>query len=262
MKALDFHTHLAESGVWHYRDLRADPATLMADLDAAEVELAVLLPIAGRDREDWALRTAQLSGGRILSFLPVAPLGETPQERLHKIRGADARGLKLHPRLQELRLTDPRVVSFFQQLEKDFRGVLLIDCFFTDDEPGRNIEDVASFVEAVSGMTLVLAHCGAFAFQAIVPLAEKHPHVRVDTSFTLNFFRKHGKEDLIDELGRRLADLPAEKVLFGSDFPEFSVAESRRLLEEVMEKAGFSREERWRVLGDNARRLLWESPDA
>ncbi|HSR67497.1 MAG TPA: amidohydrolase family protein [Acidobacteriota bacterium] len=262
MKALDFHTHLAESGIWHYKDLPADPSSLIADLDAADVELAVLLPIAGRDCEEWALRTAQLSGGRILSFLPVDPLGETPQERLHRIRGADARGLKLHPRLQELRLSDPRVVSFFQQLEQEFRGVLLIDCFFTDDEPARHIQDVASFVEAVSGMTLVLAHCGAFAFRQILPLAERFKHVRVDTSFTLNLFRKHGKKDLIDELGRRLADLPAEKVLFGSDFPEYSVAESRRLLEEVMEGAGFSREERWRVLGDNARRLLWESPDA
>lgn len=262
MKALDFHTHLAEGGVWHYKDLPADASTLIADLDAADVELAVLLPIAGRDREEWALRTAQLSGGRILSFLPVDPLRETPRERLEKIRGADARGLKLHPRLQELRLGDPRVVSFFQQLERDFSGVLLIDCFFTDHEPRRHIEEVASFVEAVSGMTLVLAHCGAFAFEEILPLAEKFEHVRVDTSFTLNLFRKHGKERLIEELGLRLADLPTEKVLFGSDFPEYSVRESRLLLEEVMDSAGFSREERWRILGDNARRLLWESPHA
>ncbi|HSR50233.1 MAG TPA: amidohydrolase family protein [Acidobacteriota bacterium] len=262
MKALDFHTHLAEGGRWFYRDLPADAETLIADLDAADAELAVLLPIAGRDREEWALKTAELSAGRILSFLPVDPLGETPSQRLEKIRGADARGLKLHPRLQELRLSDPKVVTFFQQLARSFHGVLLIDCFFTDHEPAEHVEEVASFVEQVEGMTLVLAHCGAFAFQEIVPLAKKYEHVRVDTSFTFNLFRKHGKTDLIRGLGARLADLPAEKILFGSDFPECPVADSRQLLEAVMEEAGFSQADRWRILGDNARRLLWEDSHA
>ena len=259
---IDFHTHLTESGVWHFKQVRADISTLCADLDSARAESAILLPIAGMDREAWALETAARSGGRLVTFLPVDPLIETPSQRLCRINALRAPGLKLHPRLQQLTLDDPRVLSFFRDLGQSYAGVLLVDCFLSDSDPERRIQEVEVFVEQVRGMRIVLAHCGGFRFQRIVPLVNEYQHVFVDTSMTLHVFRRHGKADLTRALASLLTELPSTRILFGSDFPECRVPDAVKLTEDVLAAGGFSDMSLRNVFHENAERLLQEGFDA
>lgn len=256
--AIDAHVHLSESGLWGPRELAADPATLLRQMDEAEIDSAVLLPIFGRDNEDWAAETASASQGRIKAFVPVSPLTESPAARLQRIRRHDAKGMKLHPRFQGLSLGDQRVISFFQELQEEFSGALLIDCFLTDQDPQSRIEEVAEFVEQVDGLKLILAHSGAFRFERIVPLASRHPHVWVDTSFTFNVFLKHSKHSHMNRLASMLRETGPDKVIFGSDFPECPIADSRQLMQRCLREAGFSASDLNQVLDANILSILGE----
>jgi uncharacterized protein len=79
-------------------------------------------------------------------------------------------------------------------------------------------DPVAELLRRHPRLALVIAHMGAPEYADFLALAERHDHVRLDTTMAFtDFFEEMGGAYPRDLLPR-LADL-GDKVLLGSDFP-------------------------------------------
>lgn len=252
---IDSHVHLSPTGKWPYKSLDASERRLYRELNEADVGHAFLLPVPTLQSNDWARAVADKSSGRLRAFHAIDPLQDSPDDLARKAREQGTVGFKFHPRIQGLAVDDRRILDFFTTLADNCRALVIVDAFFSDedDDPAPAI---SRFLDAAEGLKTVLAHSGGFHFSSVAPLAER-PDVYLDTSYAPNVFVKHGRQDLLDDLGEAWRSVGPEKILFGSDFPECSVPHSLKVVVSILQ-CTLSDPEARLVFEGNAQRLLRE----
>lgn len=236
---IDFHVHVFRSG--HYRVSqaqamveRANPALLAtwddddegfppqrleAELDAAGLESAIVLPqetpgVGINAPSEHVLEYCRGSR-RLIPFASVNPLSEVDAvARLQRLAEAGARGLKLYPSYQFFYPNDQRLYPLYDFAAQHRWPVM----FHTGSSifPGSrlkyalpvHIDDVAVDFPA---LRLVLAHAGRPAWtDEAVTLARIHANVFLD----LSGLPPHNLLRYIPDLKRL-----AQKCVFGSDWP-------------------------------------------
>lgn len=274
---IDFHTHVFPPEICAQREeyLRRDPTfralysdprarmgagpDLLKSMDAAGIDASVVLSFAWRDGEarrrtnDYILEQAAKSSGRLIPFCMIDPSSPDAAAEVERCVGAGARGLgELRPDDQGYDLSPGGPADVLVSAAAEHGLVIL----FHVSEPvgheypgkkGLSLESFYRFVERATHASVVGAHwAGGLPFYALMP--------RTRTNFVNVYFDSAGTGLLYEaSVYRHAVDIAgAERVLFGSDFPFFSQARSRR----EVEAARLSEEEKRLVLGENARRLL------
>jgi predicted TIM-barrel fold metal-dependent hydrolase len=246
-----------------YGDPRAKLATadeLLHSMDAAEVDVSVVLGFAWRDlatcraHNDYLLEAAAASGGRIIAFctLPLGEGAETVAAEARRCLRAGARGFgELRPENQGAAL-DGGVGEVLAAVAAENAAVLL----FHVSEPvghaypgkgGFALSAFVDFVQRYPAVKTVGAHWGGgLPFYALMPevggaLANCHVDTAASSLLYDAGIYAHGT-----------ALLGSEHVLFGSDFPLLSQKRCR----ERIEASGLDAGTKAAVLGENARKLL------
>jgi len=152
---------------------------------------------------DRTLAFAERSEGRLITFVRL-DLTETPIEEATRCLDAGARGIKLHPRAQRFDAADERLAPVFA-LAEERRVPILI-------HGGRGLPPIAAglarLVEANPDVVLIIAHAGIADLAHLSVAMAGRRNVLFDTS-------TWSAIDLLD-LYRRV---PAEQVVYASDFP-------------------------------------------
>jgi len=152
---------------------------------------------------DRTLAFAERSEGRLIPFVRL-DLNETPIEEATRCLDAGARGIKLHPRAQRFDAADERLAPVFA-LAEERRVPILI-------HGGRGLPPIAAglarLVEANPDVVLIIAHAGIADLAHLSVAMAGRRNVLFDTS-------TWSAIDLLD-LYRRV---PAEQVVYASDFP-------------------------------------------
>jgi predicted TIM-barrel fold metal-dependent hydrolase len=247
---IDAHVHV---GAWDHADFlgrATDLPTTLAELGGAGVDGAALLPTDRRDNQGLldAARAARAGGHRgAMWFLPwVAPLGaggEADLAWLEANRAAIA-GVKFHPSLSRVRITDPGFAPFLELCAR-WNLVALVHC-------GR-WQEMASYRFAVEAAArypaarFLLAHAGGDTPPLATAAADAVLAARLENAwFEISGLREHWV------LARNVARLGAGRYLLGSDFnlahPAMYVGQIRALRLPEADTA--------RLLGDNARLVL------
>jgi predicted TIM-barrel fold metal-dependent hydrolase len=205
--ALDAHTHLGldEDG------MTLDLATLLEQMDAADVEHAFTFPLHDPERHpayrlpnDRVLAWAGESGGRLIPFCRLDP-GDDPINEAERCLAAGARGIKLHPRAQAFDMVHSGVVDIFALAEQAQVPILI--------HAGRGLPatfgpELVEIAQRHPGASLILAHLGVVDQGALVNGLRDHPGVVYDTSWF----------NPIDAYAL-LSRVSAERLVFGSDPP-------------------------------------------
>lgn len=213
---------------WQYGGLEATRRML----DETEIDLAVSLPVLPNTSFEEALAASKLEP-RLIPFtsadftLPV----EAMTEKLRRDIAWGAKGLKLHPILQNVPLTDERTyaaVEVFGQLGLPVTAHCGINDYYKPGSPYQGVapkeygelrymlELIAQYPEYV----LIPAHAGGdcgWEYEELASEVRRHgwQNVYTDTSF------KNAK------VMRELVELFGEdKILFASDYPFDGVATS------------------------------------
>lgn len=227
-------------------------------LDHDGVDKAVLCQIATKPAQfDILLRTAcAIRDGelgaraqrKIIPFPSVHPKDPALFAHLDRIAAEGFRGIKLHPYYQDFCLDDPTVRPMFEKIA-DLGLVVECHCGYDIGYPDRSDacgpKEIATLLRNVRNLTFIAAHLGGCAGHP--------PHATdelldlgcfIDTSaLARNWFR--------DEEMRLLRSWPTERILFATDFPWTSYAESIRWVKSIRDPAD------WEALfSGNARRLL------
>ena len=119
--------------------------------------------------------------------------------------------------------------------------------------PGRhtNVEAMRAVLDPFPGLRFVVAHMGAFEYEAYLELAERLEHVYLDTTMVFTDFDM-GRV-FPEALVPRLSAL-REKILFGSDFPNIPYPFEHAV--EGLVRLGLGDDWLRAVLHDNALRVL------
>ncbi len=265
---IDFHTHIFGPDVRDRRDdyarrdptfaeMYADPQAkitiaddLLAAMDAAGVDVCVARGFAWSDADDIArhndylLECAARSDGCIIAFTTINMASAAAEAEIARCAQAGARGLgELRPDNQGWQLGGAEGERLAAAAGE--HGLILL-LHVTEDGgheyPGKRGCSPAAFREFArrhADLALVGAHLGGDAYRGADP-----PAAYVDTAAQPFLYKG-------SEAGAALAAVPADRLLFGSDYPLIS---QERALDEL--RAAVAGERLDRALQGNAEALL------
>jgi predicted TIM-barrel fold metal-dependent hydrolase len=256
---VDCHTHLFEAGRGGPFGLPASASDLVRHMDEQQVDVSLVLPLAGIAGNEFVHRQCAASSGRLVGLYNpdfTAP-GETIRKMENFFDQYSPRGLKVHPRYQGVTVKDTVVTEVFHWAqERDV--VILIDVFLHGpslDNPDLHPIAYHGVAQRMPSLKMILAHAGGYKLMEGFIVAKSNPNVYLDVSFTPAYFQGSSVADDCGFLCRRL---PAGRVLYGSDFPYVPFAESMEHARRFMTGAGeLLRNEFW---GDSAAALFGFAP--
>lgn len=249
---IDFHTHVREG--------KGDPDDFIAALDENGIDMAVVAPITpgsdalGFSTNEFVYELRQRYPTRIINFACVVPYEpDAPRELEHAVREYGAKGLKLHPPLQNFSLLDPRIAPTIRTaVELDIPILIHTGPIFSQNARMRlgDAIDVDDLAIAFPELKIVIAHGNPLGPDPVI--AAKHPNVYMDT--TMVFARL---AELMPSLGSATIRWmrSSDKLIYGSDG-------NPRQTERIGYNIGAVRamdvdeEVKAKVLGGNAARLL------
>ena len=275
---IDFHTHvfpprlMEERGAYSKRDatlaaLFADPDAPMATaedlisaMDEDGVDAAVIMGVGwtdidiAREANDYLLESAARYSGRLVPFCSVNPAwGEDALSEIDRCAASGARGVgELHPDTQGFKLGDSSLMDPFMECVKSRNMVVLTH----SSEPvghvypgkGTVTPDVLmEFIERYPDVAIVCSHWGGgLPFYSLMPEVKRALSNAYFDSAASPFLYRASIYSVMSRMAR------PGSILFGSDFPLLKPA---RLMRHIR-AADISEEEKERILGGNAQRLL------
>jgi predicted TIM-barrel fold metal-dependent hydrolase len=243
----DAHTHLGDD----IDGMRGDYDELTAVLDRYGFAGAFVFCLDEPDREpafcvpnDRTLAYASRSGGKLLPFVRL-DLTTAPLQEARRALDLGARGIKLHPRAQAFALDDERLGPIFELAVERSVPILI--------HGGRGLPPIAEHLEALvrrnEGVRLIVAHAGIADMAGLAGRLGGIPGVLFDTSVWSAL-------DLLD----LFRQVPAEQVVYASDYPYGRQPNSLLLALRAARLAGFDDGQLRNMLGETARRIAQNEP--
>ena len=199
----------------------------IADMKAAGVDRAVMCPVATRpEQADVIVRRAcEIRDGvhgedaarMIVPFASLHPSDPCLLRHIDQIVAAGLKGVKLHPYYQRFSLRDPLVAPFLASI-RDAGLVVVCHCGLDPGYLSEAIEcgpaQIATLLDNVPGLAprFVAAHLGGFSG------APAHAVDSLLDSGCLFDTAVLASEQTKPEPRRLMANLPADRLLFGSDY--------------------------------------------
>jgi predicted TIM-barrel fold metal-dependent hydrolase len=242
--AFDAHVHLFPDrvfeAIWRWFDRHAWPIRyrlrseqVIEFLASRGVTRMLGLSYAHRPGMAESLNAYVLALARrykeVLPFATVLPGEDGAREIVRRAIGEGARGVKLHCHVQKLAPDDPRVLTICEELEGTGRPLVM----HAGREPssaayGMDVRALCSaarveqLLARFPGLLLVVPHLGADEFDDYESLLARFPNLFLDTTMVVaDFFPGPSPMEFV----RRHAD----RVMYGSDFPNIPYAWDREL---------------------------------
>jgi hypothetical protein len=275
---IDFHTHVVPSGIKErradyagrdacfsllYAEPKAKLATaeeVIASMDEHGIDKSVILNLGWVSHElcvetnDYILEAIARYPERLIGFCVIQPLaGDKALKELERCARNGVKGIgEMRPDVQDFDLKDSSVMRPVIETAVKHNLIFLTHA----SEPvghqyfGKgNItpEAIYPFILNFPDLKVVCAHWGGgLPFYALMPeVAEALSNVYFDTAATPFLYKP--------QIFKQIADIAgSDKILFGSDYPLLS---PKRIIDQL-ESTGLKQEDKAKILGGNAQRLL------
>ncbi len=236
----------------------ATTAGLAASSRAAGLDVSLVLPIATTPKpsptlNNFAAQVDKLPGLR--SFGSVHPLSPGASAEVERIRSLGLRGIKLHPEYQGCYVDEAPTVEVVRTAAS--LGLWVI--FHAGADIGMpppihcTPERVIRLRKAVPDAKIILAHLGGYLLWDDVGPALPAMDVWLDTSYCLP-----NHPERRERFARLIREAGPGRVLFGTDSPWAGQAEALGYTRAFLADYGFSAEEQAAILGENARKILFD----
>ena len=246
----------------------ANRQKMIADMDAASVDKAVLLGWYWQNREtcslqnQWHTEWIREDPDRFIAFAAFNPTGNNEcMDELQRAKDAGFRGIgEMLPAIQGFSMRDPRWLKAVEfAIDSDWPVNFHVSELVGRPLPDRvptPFEDFQWLVETYPELKVILAHWGG-----LLPFHELNPHVR--KAFANVWYDVAASPLLYDSrVFRTIADtVGAEKILYGSDYPLLLYPSHQtepdfiRFIEEIR-LSELTIKEKKTILGDNFTHLI------
>lgn len=274
---IDFHTHVVPPAIKErreeylhdacfsslYSQPKAKLATvdeLIANMDEYGISKSVILNLGWTTHElcvktnDYILEAITRYSNRLVGFCAIQPLaGDEAIKELERCAKSGAKGIgEMRSDVQGFDLRDTTLIRPFIEALVEHGLILLTHA----SEPvghqyfGKGTvtpENLYPFILTFPELKLVCAHWGGgLPFYALMPeVAASLANVYFDTAATPFLYQPRIFSHVVEIIG-------SDKILFGSDYP---LMPPKRIIEQI-ETAGLGSDDKKKILGNNALRLL------
>jgi predicted TIM-barrel fold metal-dependent hydrolase len=254
---IDCHTHIHPQPDGFGARCDASLAALLQELNAGQVDRAVVLPIAPMVSNEFVAEACGKYPDKLIGFASVEPLkGKAALEQLEQaVVELGLKGLKLHPRLQGFGCMHLASVVPIVERAADLKVPVLIDAFPYGSEVFRTrpIELINDLALAVPQVKLIMAHAGGHQLFDAMMVAKANRNIFLDISLTPIYYRGTSIES---DLGFVIRKVGAERILYGSDHPDRPLRATFSQVLQILETYGLSSSQLDAILGNNLTELL------
>jgi predicted TIM-barrel fold metal-dependent hydrolase len=252
-KVFDLHVHLWEGE----KSIQAYKAQLRADRQPMTgfggIHMAVRGVLEETTRKNDELLALARKHPELVPIGSVHPYdGDAALQELRRLRAAGMKAIKLHPHTQEFDGADPRVLTLCK-LAGELGVVVLMDN--ANVVPGDN-EKLFNLAVRASKTDFVFTHMGAlyFRYWNLLPLARTtkdffFDNIHFDISAIVTLA---ADSPLEEEFVWTIRNVGVDRVLLGSDFPQFSLERNA----DALERLDLTEEEKEKIRYGNAARLF------
>ncbi|WP_081944679.1 amidohydrolase family protein [Sphingopyxis sp. MWB1] len=191
------------------------------------------------------------------AIVPIATVhpydGDAALAELERVAGLGVRVLKIHPHTQKFDPADPRVLALVRKAGALKLVVVMDNAHIV---PGGDSEKLFNLALQAPQTKFVFAHMGGtnFRFWNILKMARTAEglfgnNIYFDISAIVTLV---ADSPLAEEFVWTIRNVGIDHVLLGSDYPQFSLAQTV----EALDKLGLTAEERAKILSENGRRLF------
>lgn len=283
MKILDSHIHIFNSKIienvirrtelvdrvcLHTEGIhdRLSPTALLNDMTSGGVTASLMLPTSDVGNLEKTNRACiELAEGILELFTAgtLHPKYSDIKEELSYLSRADVRVIKLCSFSQGFALDHPKTQKMFEMIqhfnnnsEKRFSVVLdtltLAHQYFgTDPKNTTTPRGLFRLVSSFPGIDFIGAHMGGLGapFEELRHDLKPLPNLYLDTSNASHTLST-------DQFVQMLQTHGPEHILFGTDWPWFLQSSEIILVDSLLEKAGFSTQEKEAVFHNNLEKIL------
>ena len=150
-------------------------------------------------------------------------------------------GLKLHPRLQNIKLTDKNFIKLIQYAAFP-DGSDLIN--------GFNLMQYVDLAKSATQTKMIWAHMGGHHAIDFAFAAKRLENVYLDISFSIYYYIG---SPVVDSILYAIKNLGYNKIFFGSDYPDKNPSEVLKIVNNLFEKHEVSKEDQNKIMYANAK---------
>lgn len=228
---IDFHTHIfpdkiaartiealeAKAGLTASTD--GTLKGLLSSMEAAEVDLSVILPVVTKTSQFETINTFAASvnekyAGTLLSFGGIHPDSEDYKGELDRIKALGLRGIKIHPDYQGVMIDDVRYMNIIEYA--DALGLIILTHAGIDiglPEPVHCPPDkMRKVIDTIHPKKMVVAHYGGWNQWEEVYEYLVGENLYLDTAFTFPYIKEEIFYKIMEKHG-------SDKILFATDCP-------------------------------------------
>ena len=243
LRIVDGHLHVGLTDPAGFQATAEEVLGGLERADAHGVVFAVANPDGYRAANDEVLELSAANPDRLSAFARLSP--DDAAAEAVRCLDAGARGLKVHPRAEDVELDDPRLDDVFA-LAAERRVPILVHVGVGAEGIGAQARRRA---EAHPTVPIVLAHCAIGCFSQVVPELVEVPNLYLDTSWWN-----------VSDLYAALRIAPTGQVLHASDVPFNSPTQAAVMTGRTALQAGLDEEQVRDVMGGTLARLLAGEP--
>jgi uncharacterized protein len=192
---------------------------------------------------------------QITPFVGVDPSALTPEENaghLREMAERGAKGIKLHPVVQQFEPGDPRMHTVYEACREMGLAVLSHTGSAKGGETYADPSAFAPVLDGFPGLTVVLAHLGGGRWRQTAELASAFPTLAFDLCEIIEWAGAPNAPS-VDDLATLVGEIGPERVMLGTDFPWYDLD---RTADQVMNLPKLGTEAKEGILGANAVRIL------
>jgi uncharacterized protein len=235
VRYFDAHVHLhpprlaAAIQQWFARENwvsahRSEPEAVVETLGLRGVERFCFFTYAhkpgmARALNEWVAETAR-------RFPQAVPLGTLHADdpdlaavAAEAVDGLGLRGFKFHLSVQRFHVDDPRLTPVYERGEAEGLCFTLHVGTMPYRDPFTGVERFAGLMERFPRLRVCVAHMGAFDTDRFLALAERYPHLYLDTTMTLSPLATPYVGADPAAISTEAIERYQDRILFGSDFP-------------------------------------------
>lgn len=181
---------------------------------------------------------------------------ERGREQVSRLKQLGFAGVVIHPYLQKIQTEEQIKTAIGLCTEASRQGLLILICTAYGSELLFDIQPlrIAQRIVQVVATPVILVHGGGAKVVDALLLAAAFPHVMLDMSFSLNYWKGSSVEQ---DFAFAIQKLGSERWLFASDAPFVSQAQAVSDHIDFFVKYRFSDKVILNVMSDNAKRLFF-----
>jgi predicted TIM-barrel fold metal-dependent hydrolase len=255
MDIIDAHANICPKGNWINEKGDATIESLEKQMAQTGTEKAVLISTPGISDNQY-IKKLLLQKPKVYRAFAQLNFNEDIIDQSHEILSGPYSGIKLHPRLQNIDLTEKSLVPFWTELNAK-NAKVLIDGFPKGATKGLSIAQqlplyYENLVRTYTNITFIYAHAGFQRVMDTYMMCRSYPNFYTNTSFSQNLIENKGP---LQAEFRYLIENCDKKTMFGSDYPEYSIGQALKAFNQITK--GQARNKIENVLHNTATHLLW-----